>query len=168
MTQSLRERLAAKSARRITHPIATREPMAEYQAFQAATVALATAQRKDDSKPPITPAQLAALVKARNEARDAYDAIFVDVEFEALPADVYEQLLEAHIDPNSEDEALVEDWTALLPELVAASCVDVDLRDVDYWREQLAKPAWSAGDKIDLRVLLVRLNTEHPVKAPKG
>lgn len=165
MTESLRERLAAKSARRVTHPIATREPAEEYRAFQEATVALSMHPPKGADGH--DPKQVAKLVKARNAARDAHQEIFVDVEFEALPADVYEALLESHIDPESKDEELVGDWSVLLPELVAASCVDVDLRDVDYWREQLPKPAWSAGDLIDLRVLLVRLNTEHPVRAPK-
>lgn len=162
MAASLRERLAAKAARRVTHPIATREPLAEYEAFQAATVALSLHPQDGDAK------QLANLVKARNKARDAYAAIFVEVEFEALPADVYEQLLESHIDPESDDDELVGDWPELLPELVAASCVDEDLRDVDWWREQLGKPAWSAGDLLDLRILLIRLNTEHAVRAPKG
>ena len=165
MAESLRERLAAKSARRVTHPIATREPKAEYDAFQMAIVALSMHPPKGDDGH--DPKVLGRLVKERNKARDAYQAIFVDVEFEALPADVYEQLLESHIDPDSDDDELVSDWPALLPELVAASCADEDLRDVDWWREQLGKPAWSAGDLIDLRVLLVRLNTEHPVKAPK-
>ena len=165
MAESLRERLAAKAARRVTHPIATREPLVEYEAFQRATVALSMHPPKGDDGH--DPKELGKLVKERNAARDAYQEIFVDVTFEALPANVYETLLESYIDPDSDDDELVSDWTVLLPELVAASCVDEDLRDVDWWREQLGKPAWSAGDLLDLRVLLVRLNTEHPVRAPK-
>ena len=164
MTGSLKDRLAAKAARRVTLPIATRDPLGEFEDLQRTTVALSIHPKDGDLD------ELARLTAEHEAAQAAYDAVFVEVEFQALSAADYEAVLDQYLDPDSAEdgEELVSDWAQALPDLVAACCVDPELQDVEWWREQFAKDVWSAGDKVSLRIELIRLNTEIPVRAPKG
>lgn len=161
----LRARLAAKAVRRVVVPIAVADPTEQEAALQAAHTRLALLGAEPSEE---------AAAKAQADldaARAAYDECFADVVFHALGADEYEALLEHYaiddpdLDPERDDTVR---WDDLLPDLLAASAEDDGLRDPDWWAEQLAKPEWSQGDKLDLRSRLVRINMEVPAKAPKG
>lgn len=166
MTGSLKDRLAAKAARRIVIPIGITEPGEAQEALLAAKMALTLSTRDGEVTP--SAAERKKLTNAVDAAQKAYDDCFVDVPFTAVSSSDYEALMEAHARPDpGEDEELIE-WDACLPELVAASCEDPELRDPAWWREQFAKDTWSTADKMQLRFTLERLNMDVPVKAGKG
>lgn len=172
MALSVKERLAAKAARRSTLDIATDDPSEAYEAYQRAEIALGTAgmDPKTGESREVSDEDAARLVAERDAAQEAYNELFISVSVKALPADEWEALLEAHQldgdrDPEVDD---IVDWPALLPMLLAASCEDEDLQDPDWWAETLTGPGWSKGQKLELQSRLTRLNVEIPQKAGKG
>lgn len=172
MALSVKERLAAKAARRSTLDIATDDPSDAYAAYQRAEVALGTAgvNPQTGETREVSDEDLKRLVELRDAAKADYDAMFIAVSVKALPADEWEALLDAHQldgdrDPEVED---VVDWAELLPLLLAASCEDEDLQDPDWWAETLSGPGWSKGQKLELQTRLTRLNVETEQRAGKG
>lgn len=172
MALSVKERLAAKAARRSTLDIATEDPNVAYEAWQRAEIALGAAGIDPQTREPrdVPEDEAKRLAKARDEAEAAYHELFISVQVKALPADEWEALLEAHQLDGDRDPEVEEvlDWETMLPLLMAASCEDEELQDADWWAETLAGPGWSTGQKLDLRTRLTKLNVEVPQRAGKG
>jgi hypothetical protein len=64
---------------------------------------------------------------------------------------------------------VVTNWAEALAPLLAESCVDPDLRDAQWWAQQLARPEWSEGDTNALQMALLRLNVDAAdPQVPKG
>lgn len=154
----LRSRLEAKARRCAVLPVQVSDPgdaarrVAELER-QAVFVASGLVQRTDE--------QRALDEEALADARAQLAEHVVDVELQALAGDAFEQITSAFpgTDPG-EDGGM--DWRAALPALLAASAVDEDLRDVDWWTEQLAADHWAHGERLKAWQTVLALNTRTP------
>ena len=54
------------------------------------------------------------------------------------------------------------DYSAALPDLLAACAEDEALQDADWWREQLADPRWSPAEVSELRLAVMHLILNGP------
>lgn len=162
---SLRSRLEEKARRRLTVPILVSDPsedqaqaQALYAAFQAATGAQnAEAAKKHEAE--------------FEEAAARIRSHWADVELQAMPRDEWRAANSAWqtVETTEDGPQVVTDWAQALAPLLAESCVDPDLRDVQWWAEQLARPEWSEGDTNALQMALLRLNVDAAdPQVPKG
>ncbi|MGN8245235.1 hypothetical protein ACTHAM_002354 [Cellulomonas soli] len=136
---SLRDRLAAKARRRVSFPVQVSDPTADQERAAGARTQLAVGQATG-----ITSESIEALREAVTAADAAVEAHFVDVEFEALAPDLFEELLAANAPGGDVDQP------AMRIALAAACAVDEELRDEQWWAEQFASGAWSPGELADL------------------
>lgn len=155
---SLRERLEAKQRRRLTVPILVSDPSSDQHVLNGATVALQVAQGREEPQPD----EIEILRAAQEEAADAVQSHFAQVELQAMSDPDWEAAMAAW----SGDEI---DWAKALAPLLAQSCVAEELQDEQWWSERLADPAWSRGDLDALKAALLRLNVTaaNPI-VPKG
>lgn len=153
---SLRSRLEEKTRRRLTVPVLVSDPSEDqaqaqvlYAAFQAATGA-------QDS---VTVKKYEAQLE---EAAARVRSHWVDVELQAMPRDEWRSAtsLWQTVETTEDGPQVVTDWAEALAPLLAESCVDPDLRDADWWAQQLARPEWSEGDTNALQIALLRLNVD--------
>lgn len=162
---SLRSRLEEKTRRRLTVPILVSDPSEDqaslqtlYAAFQAATGAQdAEAAKKHEAELE----EVAARVRSH----------WADVELQAMPRDEWRAACATWqtVETTEDGPQVVTDWTQALAPLLAESCVDPDVRDVDFWTQQLARPEWTEGDTNALRGALLRLNVDAAdPQVPKG
>lgn len=141
---SLRQRLAHKQRRRAAWLVQVTDP------DQAqARVAAARAQLDAARAMSLDPDALDALAGEVAQAEVELAATTETVEFQALAPDEFEALLAAHSDTTGD-----VDSTAMRAALAAACAVDEDLRDEQWWTEQLASGRWSKGEVDDLYYLL--------------
>lgn len=80
------------------------------------------------------------------------------VELQALDDVVWDTILEGA--PVDEDGDI--DLDDVRAALLAASCVDEELRDEAWWTEQLARPEYSKGDTLAINSALLALNLNTP------
>lgn len=146
---SLRERLEAKQRRRRIVPIQVSDPSQDQTAWVGVAAALEVERRKDEPDPTMLANLQGQLEAAEARAREHY----VDVELQALSAAEWEAAQSEWVD---DDGDMV--WAEALAPLLEASCVDEELRDAGWWREQMARDAWSEGDTHALRAALLELN----------
>ena len=163
MSQSLKERLAAKQRRTVTVPVQISDPgpaRDELERTQKQATLWETIATKDDED---SQERLAAAREERARAAAVFNEHFVEVEFASGSPDDVERILEAHSDDDG--------WTlASLPELAALCAVEEELRDPEWWAEQLAPDgSWSSGERGGLWQELMRINTQMPPeRLPKG
>lgn len=150
---SLRTRLEAKDRRHLDHPVLVGDARVAAAAVQVAQAELLAAESPDgDSE------QVPGLRAALEAADAAYLGCFATVAFDAMDPDDYEDLVTAHLDPQSGEI----DQATCLPALAAACVVDEDLKDEQWWAAQFAKGTWSAGERADLYHQLYLLNRTAP------
>lgn len=154
---SLRDRLANKTRRVLEQPVLVSDPSEDHQALLQVTAALHLAQGQGDED---AAQRLRAELDAATERVQGH---WVPIRLQALPSSDWEA---AHAEYNGAEGI---DWTRALPPLLAASCVDPELQDEQWWATTLAGDQWSAGDTASLQVALLRLNTEYADPLiPKG
>jgi hypothetical protein len=83
------------------------------------------------------------------------------VELLSLPSDQWEAIAST---AKRDDDGDI-DLEDVLGELLAASAVDEDLRDADWWTEQLHRPECSRGDRLAIVNILIALNLHTPTGA---
>lgn len=152
---SLRERIEAKARRTAKLPILLGDVTA---ATAAVTEALRQLQNHQAAKPEgpdeAYEAEDKRLRDAVEQAVREQQELVVYVDLQALPADEWEAVF-GPIEPDENGEISLDEVRAAL---LAASCVDEDLRDEAWWEEQLARPEWSKGDKLAINNTLLDLN----------
>lgn len=147
---SLRELLEAKQRRRLAVPIQVSDPADDHETWMGYYVALQAAKNRDDDD------SVALLEQQLHEANDQLRSHWVYVELEALSSSDWEQASRVWAD--NVDSADGIDWPRALAPLLAESCTDPELRSVEWWEAQLARPTWSEGDRDALKLALLRLN----------
>lgn len=156
----LRERLAAKTRRSKSVLIQVADTTGIDTLIANDRVQLTHAEGAGDE---VRLAELRAAWQARVDERTT--SCFAQLELQALPAAEWEALVATY--PGGDDAYL--DWDQALPYALAGACVADELRDADWWAEQLAGPAWSSGQKSTLRAALLDLNlTMLPVAEAAG
>lgn len=110
-------------------------------------------------------ATTADLEAEMHQAEANLEALYVDVVLQALEPGDFEALVDAHTDA---DGGI--DRAAFLPEALAASAADESLQDEDWWREQLATPRWTDGERSILFATVSALNdpSVRAAAVPKG
>lgn len=160
---SLRDRLEAKTARRVVVPVQVSEPgEALARAEQAAREVqlLGALGRATDEE------RTAAEAKAE-KARQAVAEHYLNVELAALRPDAWEAIIATHTPAEGSEDPF--DWEKVLPVALAECAVDESLRDADWWARQLGSGAWSWGDVHALRQAVLHINGRGPdVLVPKG
>jgi len=146
---SIRERLEAKQRRRRIVPIQVSDPSQDHTTWMGVAAALEVERRKDEPDPKMLENLQTQLDAAETRARDHY----VDVELQALPAAEWEAAQAEWVD---EDGDMT--WAVALAPLLEVSCVDEELRDAGWWRDQMSRDSWSEGDTHALRAALLELN----------
>ena len=162
---SLRDRLEGKARRRLSVPVQISDPTEDFRDLNGAAVALEAARTRSAPEEELAP--LRALVEELSEKVKQH---WAPLELQALHAAEWEIAASnwQKIEVNEDGPVSVMDWTAALPPLLAESCVDPDLKDAEWWAEQLAKPHWTEGDLDALRAAILQLNIDAAgAQAPK-
>jgi hypothetical protein len=143
----LKDQLEAKKRRRLVVPIQISDPSEDHEIYMGVAVALQQAQQREDNGAVV--AQLETqLVAAGEKVRSHY----ADVELLAMRRDDWNAAMAAW---QGDDDI---DWAEALAPLLAESCVDDDLRSVEWWRQQLGRDEWTEGDTDALKSGLLQLN----------
>lgn len=163
MTASLREQIEAKVRRTEILPIQVGDAAQAAADVATARAALqihqqAAAGRGDDERTEKDSEREEQLRATLVAALDRQAATVVAVRLQALDDDEWDAIL----DTLDVDEAGDLDLSDVRAKLLAASCVDEDLRDVGWWEEQLALPQWSKGDLLAINSKLLGLNLNTP------
>lgn len=149
---SLRERLEAKERRRLVQPIQVSDSSEDQQSWLGVTAALQVAQQKhDDERDDAAIKNLQAQLDAAWERVRSH---YVDVVLQSMPRADWNAAMHEW----QGDDTI--DWAEALAPLLAASCVDEELRDEQWWKEQLARDSWAEGDTDSLKAALLHLNTD--------
>lgn len=158
---SLRERIEAKARRTVSLPILVDETETATAAVTETLRQLQNHQRTAPDEP--DEAFRAEEQRLRDAVQDAVKAqqdLVVHVKLRALPADEWEAVFGAvELDENGEAD-LDECRAAVL----AACCVDEDLRDEQWWEQRLS--TWTKGEKIAADFILLDLNLGAPARSP--
>lgn len=156
---SLRERIEAKARRTATLPILVGDAAA---GMAAVTDALRQLQAHEADKPEDPGDEFRAeeqrLRDAVQEAVAAQQEMVVQVKLQALPDDEWEAVF-GGVEPDENGELALDEFRAAL---LAACCVDEDLRDEKWWEQQLSGPQWTKGEKIAADRILLDLNLSAP------
>ncbi len=160
---SLREQLERKQRRRVVVPVLISDPSQDVATLNGVMVAMNAVHEGDSD----------AAQSLKSEVDDLTERIrshWVDVELQSLPPAEWEAAIGAWqtIELQDDGPTAVMNWAEGLPALLAVSCTDPDLRDADWWREQLASERWSEGDVDALKraVLTLNIDAAEP-RAPK-
>jgi len=160
---SLRERIEAKARRTTTLPILVGDATSS---TAAVTEALRQLQNHQATKPEEPDEAYAAeeqrLTGAVQDAVKAQQEMVVHVQLQALPADEWEAVF-GGVEPDENGELALDEFRAAL---LAACCVDEDLRDEDWWARQLTGPQWTKGEKGAADRILLDLNLTAPAGPP--
>lgn len=161
---SIRERIQAKQRRRSVIPILVSDPSQDVVELQAVSVALGQAGARGDD------AAVAQLQSQAEELGEKVQSHWAHVEILALPSAEWEAAVAAYqtITVNEDGPTAVMDWATCLAPILAASCVDPELQDAEWWQAQLSSDGWSEGDLDAVRGAVLRLNVEAAeARAPK-
>jgi hypothetical protein len=96
--------------------------------------------------------------RLRGELQAAFErekSLIAYVDVQSLPQDEWDAVV-GDLDPDPETG--LPDITPFLPELLAASCVDVELQEMEWWAQQLKRPEYTAGEKLAIKSKLFELN----------
>lgn len=150
----LRDRLARKARRRVTVSVAlsdATETVARANRLERELL-MAEARGDQDARARVTE----ELAGVRAELAEFY----ADVEFIACSPGDFEALQTDFTGKDGEvDPAKL---TANLPALIVACVQEEDLRDEEFWREQLDSGSWSYGERVNLANRLIGLNVAAP------
>lgn len=149
---SIKEHLESKQRRRLVQPIQITNPAEDQQIWMGVTAALQVQQNKPDDER--DNAVIANLQKQLDQAWERWRSHYADVELQSMPRSDWNA---AMTEWQGEDGV---DWPAALAPLLAACCVDEDLRDPEWWRTQLGQESWSEGDTNSLRMAVLALNVD--------
>jgi hypothetical protein len=158
---SLRERIEAKARRTVSLPILVDETDTATAAVTEALRQLQSHQRTKPDEP--DEAYTAEEQRLRDAVQDAVQAqsdLVVHVKLQALPADEWEAVF-GGVEPDENGELALDEFRAAL---LAACCVDEDLRDEHWWEQRLT--TWTKGEKIAADRILLDLNLTAPAGAP--
>jgi len=162
---SLRALIEAKQRRTATWPLLVGNPSAAAAEVKNSSEALAAHQRvlalKKEAGKRATKAETQREQQLRDDLKAALErvnATVVRVELQALPDHEWEGLF-ADLEPDASGDL---DLDPILAPLLAASCTDPELQDVEWWSDQLKQPAWTDGDKAALSRLFLELNAFAP------
>lgn len=154
---SLRDRLEAKQRRVSVVPVHISDPGPDYDTLQGVRVALAYADTKTGEDR--DEAVVESLRRQEAESEAAVAEHVVSVTLQALERADWRAVL---------DRVETSGWDDILPDVIADSCVDEELRDAGWWRTQFGRPEWADGDVMAFRLALGELNTAAPqAHAPK-
>lgn len=145
---SLKDALERKQRRSVVVPVQTSDPNATMQELQGVAAAIGVARGNGEAE------VVASLNERLTQLQAEYETHFASVRMQSLPANEWESATALY-----QDEAGRFDWATGLPVLLAESCVDPDLRDAAWWKDQLAKDSWSDGDIKALQAAVLHLNT---------
>lgn len=148
----LRERLEAKDRRKLTQPIQVSDSTEDQQTWMGVAAALQLAQSKPDEER--DDAAITNLLKQLDDAHTRVRSHYVDITLQSMPRDDWNAAMHEW-----DDEDSIR-WPEALAPLLAASCVDEELQDEEWWKEQLARDTWSEGDTSALKAALLRLNVD--------
>lgn len=161
---SLRDRLEQKQRRRAVVPVQVSDPSADMATLSGIAVALNAARADSDAD------TLASLQSQLDEQSEKVQSHWAQVEMQSLPPAEWEAAVSAwqKIEMQDDGPTAVMNWAEGLPDLVALSCTDPELRDAEWWREQLSSERWSEGDLDALKrtVLALNIDAAEP-RAPK-
>lgn len=155
---SIREKIAARTRRRVVVPIEL-------------------GQLPDEEQRRVVELQAAMLLAIRDgekdraeELQDDIDAlkaqVVAEVQFQALEPGEFEKVTAAYPSAEGEDGGL--DWHKALPVLAALCAIDEELQDDAWWAEQLTA-TFTHGEKLALWQALLHINTSTPNPyIPKG
>jgi hypothetical protein len=163
---SLRERIEAKTRRTTTVPVlvgnaaAAEAEVATFRAVLDTHLQVLVQRRQTDDKPgPADDEQTAKLRKQLSDAQRRLEATIVQVELQSLPPDEWDALCDSlPEDPESGGYDIAD----IRAEIMAACCVDEDLRDAAWWEEQFSRPEWSKGELLAVNMALINLNLSSP------
>lgn len=165
---SLRERLAAKQRRRIVVPIQMSDSTEDQNVWMGIASALRLAEKRladaeDDAAREHAQSEVDQSTALLDEQQAAIEAHFVQIELQSLPNPEWEAAMQQWHDGDRWD------WSQALAPLLAASCVDAELQDEEYWAGVLQSPEWTNGDRDGLIAGLLHVNvTRADLQAPKG
>lgn len=162
---SVRSLIEGKQRRTANWPLLVGNPSAaaaEVETFRKALVShqRALGLKKEAGKRP-TKVDTQRETQLRDDLKAALDravATVVYIELQSLPDDQWEALF-ADLEPDAAGDL---DLGPIHASLLAASCTDPELQDVDWWTAQLKRPEWTDGDKAALSRLLLELNAFAP------
>lgn len=156
---SLRERIEAKTRRTASLPILVGDAASGMAAVTEAVRLLQNHQAEAPEEP--DEAFQAEEQRLRDSVRDALTAqqeLVVHVKLQSLPDDEWEAVF-GTVEPDEDGLLALDEFRAAL---LAACCVDEDLRDAGWWEQQLAGPQWTKGEKIAADRILLDLNLSAP------
>lgn len=163
---SLRERIEAKARRTISVPVlvgnaaAAEAEVATFRAVLDTHLQVLVGRRGTDNPPgPDDDKQTAKLRKQLGDAQQRLAATVVQVELQSLPPAEWDALCDSlPEDPESGGYDIAD----IRAEIMAACCVDEDLRDAAWWEEQFSRPEWSKGELLAVNMALLNLNLATP------
>lgn len=157
---SLRERIEAKARRTVSLPILVDETDTATAAVTEALRQLQNHQRtKPDEADEAWTVEEQRLTRVVQDAVKAQQDLVVHVKLQALPADEWEAVF-GGVEPDENGELALDEFRAAL---LAACCVDEDLRDEQWWEQRLT--GWTKGEKIAADRILLELNLSAPAGA---
>lgn len=162
---SLRARIEAKERRTAAFPLQVGDVAAAAAAVQTHRAALdahlAVLRQRTEAGTPAGEADHERTEQLRQQLADAKarqtDTVVL-IELQALEPDVWDAVFG---DAPQDDDGDV-DLDDVRGALLAASCVDPELRDEAWWETQLARPEYSKGDKLAINHTLITLNLNTP------
>lgn len=161
---SLREQLEQKQRRRAVVPVLVSDPNADVAALNGVAVAMQSAREAGDTD------TVTSLLAEIEEQTAKVQAHWAQVELQSLPPAEWEAAVGAWqtIELQDDGPTAVMNWGEGLPALLAVSCIDPDLQEAGWWKEQLASERWSEGDVDALKraVLTLNIDAAEP-RAPK-
>jgi len=142
-------------------PIQLSDPGDDQRRALGAAAALFQARQRD----PVDDAEVADLERQVAEAETAVASHHEMVELRALSSVEWETKSAEYV--NADGDGI--DWAVAIPGLLAASCVDEDLRDPEFWAGVVSAESWSEGDNDAVKTALLHLNVWAPdPRLPKG
>jgi hypothetical protein len=160
----LRDLIDAKQRRTARLPILVGDPspaMAEVAQVQEAL--RAHAESLGEREPTEDEAAEEARLRADGQAAlDRQAAMIVWVDLQSLPDDEWDGMT-GDLEPG---ENGLPDLTPIHAPLLAASCVDPELQDAEWWAVALKRPEWTDGDKAVITQKLFELNIYAPSGSP--
>lgn len=166
---SLRELIERKARRTAQLPVLVGDASGTARAVADAVSALQAHQREvagREDPEALSDEDKATEQRLRDDVTSALAAqqqTVVLVELQALDSHEWDAVF-GDIEPDADGTIPLDDYRAAL---LAACCVDEGLRDAAWWEQQLARPEWTKGDKINADNVLLGLNLHVP-KGPLG
>lgn len=153
---TLREQLEAKKRRRAVVPVLVSDATEDgnvLTAIQHAYALAVEAGRESEAK---------LLEADAEEQAEKVRSHWVEVELLALPPAEWEAAVAAWqtIQVQDDGPTAVIDWVEGLPHLLALSCGDESMRDVEVWKTLLASGNWNEGELDSLRRAILHLNVD--------